>query len=146
MNSVEIRSAKPSDAREIRAFDEIAQVKASRVAFIEGSIKSNRCFVAVIDGQVVGYGVLNYRFYDYGFIDMVYVDREFRRRGIGSALVRHMEQSCKTAKLFTSTNRSNKPMQALLDKLGYQPSGVIENLDEGDPELVYVKRVRIDAV
>src|SRR3990172_5792197 len=75
---------------------------------------------------------------------MVYVDREFRRRGIGSALVRHMEQSCKTAKLFTSTNRSNKPMQALLDKLGYQPSGVIENLDEGDPELVYVKRVRID--
>ena len=44
-------------------------------------------------------------------------------------------------KLFTSTNRSNAPMQSLLAKLGYRPSGVIENLDEGDPELVYMKHV-----
>jgi hypothetical protein len=57
-----------------------------------------------------------------------------------------MEQRCKTAKLFTSTNQSNKPMQVLLNRLGYRPSGVIENLDEGDPELVYMKQVRSDAV
>lgn len=142
---MEIRLGKPSDTKEIRAFDEIAQVEASRVAFIERSIKSNQCFVAVLDEQVAGYGVLNYRFYDHGFIDMVYVDRNLRRRGIGSALICYMEQRCKTAKLFTSANGSNKPMQVLLNKLGYQPSGVIENLDEGDPELVYMKRVRSDA-
>ena len=143
---MEIRRAKPSDGKKIRAFDEIAQVEASRVAFIERSIKSNQCFVAVVDERVVGYGILNDRFYDHGFIDMVYVDRNLRRRGIGSALIRHMERSCRTAKLFTSTNRSNKPMQLLLNKLGYQRSGIIENLDEGDPEWVYVKRVRGDAL
>jgi hypothetical protein len=30
----------------------------------------------------------------------------------------------------------------LLSKFGYHPSGVIENLDEEDPELVYFKRLR----
>jgi hypothetical protein len=33
-------------------------------------------------------------------------------------------------------------MQALLDKLEYAHSGIIENLDEADPELVYFKRLR----
>ena len=41
-----------------------------------------------------------------------------------------------------ATNLSNLPMQALLAKLNYQLSGVIHNLDEGDPELVFFKRVR----
>jgi len=58
-------------------------------------------------------------------------------------LVRHVEQECRTPKLFTSTNESNAPMRALLAKLGFSPSGVIENLDEGDPELVFFKRLRM---
>jgi hypothetical protein len=32
-------------------------------------------------------------------------------------------------------------MQSLLAKLNYVPSGVIHNLDAGDPELVYFKRL-----
>lgn len=39
--------------------------------------------------------------------------------------------------LWTSTNQSNQPMQRLLERLGFLPSGVIEGLDEGDPELVF---------
>ncbi|MEO0538637.1 MAG: GNAT family N-acetyltransferase, partial [Cyanobacteria bacterium P01_A01_bin.123] len=42
---------------------------------------------------------------------------------------------------FTSTNESNLLMQALMAKLRYIPSGIINNLDEGDPELVYFKRL-----
>jgi ribosomal protein S18 acetylase RimI-like enzyme len=72
---------------------------------------------------------------------MVYIDSDHRRRGVGTALIRHMESQCRTAKLFTSTNESNLEMQSLLAKLGYQPSGVIHNLDEGDPELVYFKEM-----
>ncbi len=49
---------------------------------------------------------------------------------------------CDTPKLFTSTNQSNQPMQQLLDALGYLPSGVIHNLDPGDPELVYMLNLR----
>ena len=67
--------------------------------------------------------------------------REFIRREVG-ALLRHMELCCRTPKLFTSTNQSNLSMQSLLAKLGYESSGLIHNLDEGDPEIVYFKRLR----
>jgi GNAT superfamily N-acetyltransferase len=86
--------------------------------------------------------VLNYNFFHNGNIDMLYVHSDHRRRGAGAALLRHLESQCKTPKLFTSTNLSNLPMQSLLAKLEYVVSGVIHNLDEGDPEIVYFKRLR----
>ena len=52
-----------------------------------------------------------------------------------------MGSLCRTPKLFTSINLSNLGMQSLLAKSGYELSGVIHNLDEGDPELVYLKRL-----
>ena len=68
---------------------------------------------------------------------MVYVAKSERRRGVGRSLMRALANQCKTSKLFTSTNESNSAMRALLATLGYVPSGVIENLDPGDPELVF---------
>ncbi len=56
--------------------------------------------------------------------------------------MRGLEASCTTQRLFTSTNRSNAAMQAFLPKLGYIPSGVVDNLDEGDPELIFFKYLR----
>ena len=72
----------------------------------------------------------------------VVVRPERRRRGVASALIRAVEAASPTPKLFTSTNRSNTAMQAVCASLGFVPSGVIDNLDDGDPELVYFKRVR----
>jgi hypothetical protein len=40
---------------------------------------------------------------------------------------------------YSSTNLSNRSMQALLEKRKYILSGVLHHLDEEDPELVYVK-------
>jgi ribosomal protein S18 acetylase RimI-like enzyme len=96
----------------------------------------------VIDARIVAYAVLNYKFYDNGWIEMLYVHPQFRRQGIGYALIRHLVNECRTPKLFTSTNESNVPMQRLLATLGFNRSGLIENLDEGDPELVYFKQLR----
>jgi ribosomal protein S18 acetylase RimI-like enzyme len=107
------------------------------VRFIERALRSEVCLVAEQDGAVVGYVVLEYTFYDQGFVSMLYVAAAARRRGVGRTLMREIETRCETLKLFTSTNASNGPMQALLDSLGYIPSEVIQNLDPGDPELVY---------
>ena len=139
---ISIRPALENDIEALCTLDDIARLEDERREFIRREVVSGNCFVAVIDGTVVGYGVLNYTFYDNGCIDMLYIHSDYRRRGVGSALVRHMESHCRTPKLFTSTNRSNLSMQSLLIQLGYEPSGVIHNLDEGDPELVYFKRVR----
>ncbi len=139
---ISIRLAVESDAEILCSFDHVAIVENERREFIRREIASGTCFVAVVDGDVIGYGVLNYTFYYNGCIDMLYVRSEHRRRGAGAALMRHMESLCKTPKLFTSTNLSNLRMQSLLAKLEYELSGVIHNLDEGDPEIVYFKRLR----
>lgn len=139
---ISIRPALEDDIEALCTVDDIARREDERREFIRREVVSDNCFVAVIDGSVVGYGVLNYTFYNNGCIDMLYIHSDYRRRGVGSALVRHMESHCRTPKLFTSTNQSNLAMQALLIQLGYESSGVIHNLDEGDPEIVYFKRLR----
>ena len=142
---MELRTATITDAAAIIAFDHVAALEPARVRFIHDQIKSSACYVAVIDANVVAYAVLNYKFYDNGWIEMLYVDSRFRRQGIGSALIRHLIDECRTPKLFTSTNQSNVPMQCLLARLEFDRSGFIENLDEGDPEWVYFRRLRDDA-
>ena len=138
-----IRLATAADAEVLIGFDHLASEGSARRAFIRRSIDAGRCFVALsgAHGPPVAYGVLEYTFYDNGFVAMLYVAAPHRGRGFGGALLRHLESRCRTPKLFTSTNQSNMPMQRLLHKHPYTPSGVIENLDEGDPELVFFKQI-----
>ncbi len=138
---ISIRPASERDVEALCSLDLIARREDERREFIRRSVASDTCFVAVADKEVIGYGVLNHTFYHNGFIDMLYVHPDHRRSGAGAALLRHMESLCQTPKLFTSTNLSNLPMQSLLSKLGYELSGVIHNLDAGDPEIVYYKRL-----
>ncbi len=77
-----------------------------------------------------------------------------RGEGIGRALLRDAEQcagriggnregqtEAQNDELWTSTNESNGPMQSLLLAEGYQQTGRIDNLDPGDPELVFFKKL-----
>ena len=77
------------------------------------------------------------------FLELRAVRPDKRRQGIATALIRAVEARSSSSKLFTSTNRSNTPMRKLCDRLGFQPSGVVENLDNDDPELVYYKRLEL---
>ena len=139
---ISIRPANQSDVEALCSLDLVTRLENKRREFIRGAVASGACFVAVADVAVIGYGVLNYTFYDNGCIDMLYVHSDHRRRGVAQGLLRHLESACETSKLFTSTNLSNLAMQLLLAKLGYVLSGIIHNLDEGDPEIVYFKRLR----
>jgi GNAT superfamily N-acetyltransferase len=134
------------DADALKTLDEVARDEPSRQAYIDRALESKQCFVALNDSEPVGYAVLSYQFYSNGWVDMLYVGRDSRRRGIGIALMEYLAQNCITPKLFASTNQSNKPMQALLEKAGFESSGVIHNLDIDDPELVYFKSLDRNAV
>jgi GNAT superfamily N-acetyltransferase len=139
---ISIRPAVETDVEVLCSLDLIARQENERREFIRREVDSGTCFVAVADEEVIGYGVLNYTFHHTGCIDMLYVHADYRGHGAGAALIRHMESLCRTPKLFTSTNLSNLRMQSLLAKLEYALSGVIHNLDDGDPEIVYFKRLR----
>jgi ribosomal protein S18 acetylase RimI-like enzyme len=143
MPSANVRLAHLDDLPRLLAVDHLAlRPGTGRQAFISRAVAENSCWVASLDETVVGYGVLGYTFYGNGFISMVYVEMGHRRRGVATALLQGLERACQTPKLFTSTNMSNLPMQALLARQGYALSGVIHNLNEADLELVYFKRVR----
>ena len=137
VQKITIRDANYSDRDGILAIDEIARCEQERMDFIDRALDSATCLVADSNGTVIAYGVLEYSFFGNGFVSMVYVAKSARRRGVGRSLMRALANQCKTSKLFTSTNESNSAMRALLSTLGYVPSGVIENLDPDDPELVF---------
>ncbi len=137
-----IREALASDAAAIEDLDHIAALSPARREFIRRVIASGSCNVKIVDAAIIAYGVLDYRFFENGFISLLYVSAAFRRQGVGTELMLHLQAACITSKLFTSTNSSNIPMQRLLHKLGYKSSGMIENLDSGDPEQIFFKQLR----
>ncbi|WP_236200122.1 GNAT family N-acetyltransferase [Pseudomonas pseudonitroreducens] len=137
-----VRLAVSSDLDSLIELDAIARREARRREFIAQAVSAGQCWVAVEPrdaSMLLGYGVLNDSFFEQAFIPLIVVRDSARRRGIGSAILLALESQCGAAKLFTSTNASNEPMRRLLDKHGFIASGQIENLDEGDPELVLVK-------
>ncbi|HEY6395436.1 MAG TPA: GNAT family N-acetyltransferase [Candidatus Binataceae bacterium] len=134
-----IEKATSQDFEHICALDETVYHGPSRRGFIGKALGQNRCAVARVDGAVRGYAITDDRFYGHTFVELLMVHPEFRRRGLAISLMRSAELDAQTEKLFTSTNESNIPMQQLCEKLGFVRSGMIENLDDGDPEIVYFK-------
>jgi len=142
---VPIREAKSSDQERILTLDRIAEGDQSRASFIARAVQLHTCVLAENANELIGYAVLEYTFYEQGFVSMVYVAEPARRRGVGRSLLENLEKRCSRPKLFTSTNESNREMKSLLMSLGYTASGVIYNLDPGDPELVFFKKLEKNA-
>jgi len=126
----------------VRALDRMLVGVRDRGEALREWIARGECLIARNDGgEIAGFAVANREFFAQCFIALVVVHPEQRRRGVASALIRAVEARSPTPKLFTSTNQSNEAMQAVCESLGFVRSGVVENLDEGDPEIIYFKRV-----
>jgi ribosomal protein S18 acetylase RimI-like enzyme len=134
-----IERASSGDFEHIYALDETVHAGPPRRRFIGEACAHGRIAVARVDDAIRGYVIFDESFFDQFFVRLLIVDPDFRRRGLATALMRAAELACQSGKLFTSTNQSNIPMQQLCERLGFVKSGYVENLDEGDPELIYVK-------
>lgn len=136
-----IRQARPDDVHALINLDAYATAHASRREFIDDAVVRQQCLVAVAGEQCAGYLVLTHDFFHHGFVALVVVSPAHQRQGVALGLLAGAEAACRTPKLFASTNASNRASQAMLTKAGFVPSGHIDNLDENDPERVYVKFV-----
>jgi GNAT superfamily N-acetyltransferase len=138
---ITVEQATESDLEDICVLDRMIIGDSRRWSFLANAIKVGQCLIARVDQTSAGFAVLEQSFYGHGFLSLLIVHPMYRRQGVATALIGCVETMCPTEKLFTSTNQSNIPMQQLCEALGFVRSGWIENLDEGDPEIIYFKRV-----
>lgn len=97
-----------------------------------------RMRVATVDGRAVGFSVAAPWFFDAPFLALLYVDPSIRQHKVGSRLLEDFEQA-HPPKVLTSTNLSNVPMHGLLRSRLWTPCGILNGLDEGDPEIFFLK-------
>lgn len=134
-----IRQAVGKDLPALIDVDHIARTDSGRRDFIRDAIEARRTWILEVSSRVVGYGIISHEFFGRSFLDLIYVAESQRSRGYGPSLIAFLEDHSRSNDLFTSTNQSNSHMRHVLEKLGFERSGVIHNLDPDDPEIVYVK-------
>ena len=146
METISLRKATIKDKAIVVDFgyglDQVEQINLKREQKITKAILAKECYIVLANDSVVGFVLFDYRFFDQGWIELIFIGEKFRGNGIAGQAINLICKQCKTNKVFTSTNSSNIQMQKVLSKLGFSFSGKLIGLDEDDPELFYVKRVK----
>lgn len=139
MNSLEI--AQLIDFDDIAKIDEAVIGSNSRCEYIRKAIEDERCIVVKDKKVIVGFLIFDTHFFDCSFISLIIVKPTERRKGYASSLIEYFTSISPTMKIFSSTNKSNYKMQEVFKANGFIQSGFIENLDDGDPEIIYFKSI-----
>jgi GNAT superfamily N-acetyltransferase len=136
---IDLRRVGPADLELLAGADPRLADNPAHRSHIGELLGAGLSWAAVAKGRAIGFAVVTRHFFGFPFIDLLVVAETARRHGTGSALMAKCEADHDADRIFTSTNESNAPMRRLLAKADWSVSGVIENLDPGDPELVFVK-------
>ena len=81
---IDVRLAAYADSQAIIEIDPARQNDRLFVNYIHRIIAARGCSAAVVENRIVGYGILEYKFFDYGFFSMGHVHPEFSGRGVAS--------------------------------------------------------------
>lgn len=109
----------------------------SRSETIKKAVEERRCIICKMPHSIAGFLIFTIDFFECSFISFVIVKPSERRKGLATLLLIDFVKRAPTAKIFSSTNRSNSQMQKVFETAGFKRSGYIENLDDDDPEIVY---------
>ncbi len=109
-----------------------------RRRFLRGLDEGEVVVVHAADA-IAAYAWIYEGFFGHTFLAYLAVQPQYRRNGLAGMLLEATEQRAVTDRVFSSTNASNAAMQAVFDRYGWRRCGQIDELDPGDPELVYVK-------
>lgn len=104
------------------------------------------CWVALHGEELVGYAVYAVAADEVDLLNIA-IDKRWRRRGIGSLMVRHiLEQLMElgSRRIFLEVRPSNTVAMAFYDKLGFFQIGIRPGYyhDSGEDALVYSRDIR----
>ena len=139
MTTPGIRRLDRSEIELLSRIDPRLESAPALVAHLGDLLDGGLSWLAEADGAPVGFAIVTRHFFNFPFVDLLHVREAERRGGFGRALMLHCEAAHDADRIFTSTNESNDPMRALLAGIGWRTCGQVDALDEGDPELFFVK-------
>ncbi len=90
-------------------------------------------------GEPAGFLLSDESLFNHRMVRLVMVRRDHRRHGVARTLYAVVEAHCPTGRLFSSTEVSNLASRKMHEALGFQPSGQLDNLEQGEAELFYFK-------
>ena len=111
--------------------------------YFENWVADGACWLAFVSGEPIGLAVLHRHFFHRDFVELLLVRPGWQGRSVGRAMLRRLCRLAEGPDLWISTNRSNARMQHLLVSEGFDYTGIIEGMDEGDPELFYRRKVTL---
>ncbi len=87
------------------------------------------CYVAELDGQVAGVAIVKQKFLLGDYLELLAVAEWVRHKGVGSRLLKHIEQLVfeRTKNLFACVSDFNESARAFYKKHGYQEIGPMPN-------------------
>lgn len=94
------------------------------------------------DNKIIGWLRYSYFWDNTPFINMIYLNENYRNKGLGKELVRFWETEMKSKgyELVMTSTLSNEQAQNFYRKLGYKDSGSL--LLENEPlEIIFTKRI-----
>jgi [ribosomal protein S18]-alanine N-acetyltransferase len=134
-----VRQAEERDIKPMAEMDLLCFTAPWSEASFKKEIKENHMafyIVAELDGRMAGYAGL-WCIVDEGHITNVAVHPDFRRRGIGEALVSVLLQHTVENGILSHTlevRASNNPAISLYKKFGFEPAGLRKNYYEDNGE------------
>ena len=94
-----------------------------------------------LDSKFVGYAIFDSDWFGCTFFKLVVTDLKFRRQGMASKLIHHIEANhCPSGKRFSSTVADNEPSFHTHLQHGFQESGWLDNLPQPHREIFYFKQ------
>lgn len=127
------------DLDEIVSIDREVIGNENRRKYIRKAIEEERCIGIKTEFSYLGFLIFKEDFFECSFISLVIVKPIERRKGYATSLLQYFFSISPMKKIFSSTNQSNNRMQEVFKRNGFIESGIIHNLDDGDPEIVYFK-------
>ncbi|HDN79435.1 MAG TPA: GNAT family N-acetyltransferase [Chloroflexi bacterium] len=97
-------------------------------------VEHQEIIIAEVDGQPVGYLRLEYLWSQVPYIGLIWVLPGYRRRGIGRAMLRFLEEFLRSKghRVLYSSSQANEPEpQAWHRHVGFQECGFIAGINEG---------------
>lgn len=110
---------------------------------IKNKLKEKEIMIAKDrDSKVIGWLRYNYFWDNTPFMNMLYLNENYRNKGIGKELVGFWENEMKSKgyELVMTSTLSNEQAQHFYRKLGYKDSGSLL-LDDGPLEIIFTKSI-----